>query len=71
MSTLIRPPPPNPHESPIESVLELLQLSDIDPVGPNLAWSPKYILSKLDRIYSPTRGPYGTRKELEVSLAAL
>ncbi|KAI9705671.1 MAG: hypothetical protein M1820_005081 [Bogoriella megaspora] len=31
MSTLIRPPPADPAKSSIESVLELLQLSDIDP----------------------------------------
>lgn len=29
--TLIKPPPPNPDKSPIEDVLELTQLSDIDP----------------------------------------
>lgn len=31
MATLIRPPPPKEHWAPIESVLELTQLSDIDP----------------------------------------
>lgn len=30
-STLIRPPPVDPSKSPIENVLELTQLSDIDP----------------------------------------
>jgi acyl-CoA thioesterase 8 len=31
MSTLIKPPPADPSKSPIESVLELKQLTDIDP----------------------------------------
>lgn len=31
MATLIRAPPVNPSQSPIENVLELIQLSDIDP----------------------------------------
>jgi len=31
MATLIKPPPPDPSESAIESVLELTQLSIIDP----------------------------------------
>lgn len=31
MSTLIKPPPPNPDHAPIESVLELTQLNIIDP----------------------------------------
>ncbi|KAL9097929.1 MAG: hypothetical protein Q9165_000255 [Trypethelium subeluteriae] len=31
MATLIRPPPPDPEKSSIESVLELFRLSDIDP----------------------------------------
>jgi acyl-CoA thioesterase II len=31
MATLIRPPPVNPSQSEIENVLELTQLSDIDP----------------------------------------
>ena len=34
-STLIKPPPLDPNKSEIESVLELTQLKDIDPVRLN------------------------------------
>ena len=34
--TLIRPPPQDPSKSPMENVLELLALTDIGPVGPEL-----------------------------------
>ena len=64
MSTLIKPPPADPSKSAIESVLELKQLTDIDPgifTNTRPLWHPpgaRGIYGGMRPLYAERRPPH-------------
>lgn len=70
--TLVKPPPAESDRAEIENILELTQLTDIDPVRSDLFGIDRIrTLTGEFRIYSPTLDRYGTPQEREVYTVAL